>query len=53
MREHDPFIIKMNIAHYRAMLGLTLENAKRSVIERLLVEALRDLALTATAARPA
>ena len=52
MKEYDPRIIKMNIAHFEAMLMLKLESTKRSVIERLLLEAQRDLALTVTAGRP-
>lgn len=39
----DPFIIQINIAHYRAMLKLDMNDTKRSVIERLLAEAERNL----------
>jgi hypothetical protein len=53
MKEYDPRIIKMNIAHFEALLMLKLVSTKRSVIEGLLVEARRDLALAAAAARPA
>ena len=49
MKEDDPRIIKMNVAHFEAMLMLKLESTKRSVIEGLLLEARRDLALTAAA----
>lgn len=38
-----PTIIQMNIAHYRAMLKLDLNDEKRSLIERLLAEAKKDL----------
>lgn len=38
MKEEDPFIIKMNIAHYKAMLKLDIDTKKRSVVERLLAE---------------
>jgi hypothetical protein len=53
MKEYDPRIIKMNIAHFEAMLMLKLEDTKRSVIEGLLLEARKDLALAAVPARPA
>jgi hypothetical protein len=53
MKEYEPRIIKMNIAHFEAMLMLKLEDTKRSAIEGLLLEARRDLVLTAAAARPA
>ena len=53
MKEYDPRIIKMNIAHFEAMLMLKLGDAKRSVIEGLLLEARRGLTLTAAAARAA
>lgn len=43
MKDEDPFIIKMNIAHYQAMLKLDLDTKKRSIIERLLAEANADL----------
>jgi len=42
----DPFFIQMNIAHYGAMLKLGMDDEKRSLVERLLAEAKRDLALT-------
>jgi hypothetical protein len=41
----DPFIFRMNIAHYRALLKLDMDGKKRSVIERLLTEAERGLVL--------
>jgi hypothetical protein len=46
MTEEDPTIIQMNIAHYRAMLKLDLDDAKRSIVERLLAEASHSLTLT-------
>jgi hypothetical protein len=39
-------IIKMNIAKYQAMLKLDMGTESRSAVERLLVEAKRDLAQT-------
>jgi hypothetical protein len=53
MTDDDPFIIRMNIARYEAMLGLSMDDERRSVVEVLLVEARRDLVLIARAARPA
>jgi hypothetical protein len=44
----DPIIIRMNIAHYEAMLKLDIGDEKRSIAERLLAEAKRDLALATT-----
>jgi len=38
MRE-SPLIIRMNIAHYQAMLQLNMNAEKRTMIERLLTEA--------------
>ena len=46
----DPFIIRMNIAHYQAMLRLDLDEPRRAAIERLLAEAEANL-LLAMAAR--
>ncbi|HEY0525359.1 MAG TPA: hypothetical protein VGD08_18345 [Stellaceae bacterium] len=43
----DPSIIRMNIAHYGALLKRDLGDEKRSVVERLLAEAKRDLAAAA------
>ena len=40
-----PTIIRMNIAHYNAMLKLDMNDEKRSVIEGLLAEAKKDLVL--------
>jgi hypothetical protein len=37
-------IIRMNIAHYEAMLKLDMNNDKRSVVQRLLVQAKESLA---------
>ena len=42
----DPFIIKMNIAHYRAMLKLDMDDKKRSAVKRLLAEASANLVLS-------
>ncbi len=42
MRE-EPVIIRMNIAHYGALLKLELSAEKRSVVERLLAEAHANL----------
>ncbi len=40
----DPFIIRTNIAHYRAMLKLDMDERKRAIIERLLAKTEKDLA---------
>jgi hypothetical protein len=53
MKEYDPRIIQMNIAHFEALLLLKRESTNRSVIEGLLLEAQGDLARIAAAARPA
>jgi hypothetical protein len=42
----EPYILKMNIAHYRAVLTLRLDDNKRAAIQRLLAEAESELALT-------
>ena len=47
----SPKIIQMNIAHYEALLELDMDDGKRSVIERLLAEARKNLALAAVAER--
>jgi hypothetical protein len=39
MTNDERYIIKLNIAHYQAMLKLGLDDEKRSAIERLLAEA--------------
>jgi hypothetical protein len=39
MTDDDRFIIKLNIAHYQAMLKLDIDGEKRSTVERLLTEA--------------
>ncbi len=44
MTENDIFIIRMNIARYRAMLQFTMDAGKRSMVERLLAEAEENLA---------
>jgi len=43
MREEDPFIIRMNIAHYETMLKLDIDARKRSAVQRLLRAAEADL----------
>jgi len=43
MTEEDPIIIRMYISHYTAILKLTMDDGKRSCIERLLAEATSDL----------
>jgi hypothetical protein len=40
----DPYIIRINIAHYRALLKLDMNDGKRSIVERLLAESRADLA---------
>lgn len=45
----DPFIIRTNITHYRAMLKLDMDEKKRAIIERLLAKTEEDL-LSATEA---
>lgn len=47
----DPFITQMNIAHFRALLQLDIDDAKRSVVERLLAEAEKNLVLAEAAKR--
>ena len=44
MTNDERYIIKLNIAHYQAMLKLDLDDEKRSVIEQLLAEAEEVLA---------
>lgn len=39
----DPYIIKTNIAHYRALLQLDISEEKRQQVKRLLAAALADL----------
>jgi hypothetical protein len=48
----DPIIIKMNIAHYLAMLKLDMADENRLVIGRLLADARKDLALATDFKRP-
>jgi hypothetical protein len=45
------YIIQMNIDHYREMLKLELERGKRSVVNRLLAEAMRDLVAASDSGR--
>ncbi len=45
MTEDDPFIIEMNITHYRELLKLDIDDQKRSVVERLLAEVESNLVL--------
>ena len=46
--EQDPIFIRMNIAHYQAMLTLDLDDEERSLLKRLLAEAGEDLRKAAT-----
>ena len=39
MTNDDLFIIRLNIAHYQAMLELDIDEEKRIIIEKLLTEA--------------
>jgi hypothetical protein len=39
----DPAIIKMNVAHYRELLKLNLDNERRSTVNQLLADALEKL----------
>jgi hypothetical protein len=41
----DPIIIQMNIAHYRTMLKLVLDDDRRAAVKRMLAKANQDLAL--------
>ncbi len=41
--EEDPIIIRMNIAHYLAMLTLDMDVEKRFLTEQLLAEARGNL----------
>ena len=41
----EPIIIRMNIAHYGAMLKLELSDEKRSILQQLLAEANENLVL--------
>ena len=47
MTNDERCIIKLNIAHYQAMLKLDIDDEKRSVIEALLAEA-EDVLATAS-----
>jgi hypothetical protein len=47
MTNDERYIIKLNIAHYQAMLKLDIDDEKRSVIARLLAEA-EDVLATAS-----
>jgi len=44
-KTEEPIIIRMNIAHYGALLKLELSLEKRSLVERLLAEAHDNLVL--------
>lgn len=48
----DHNIIRMNIAHYRAMLTLDIDAQKRSVVERLIAEANDELVLATDTTKP-
>lgn len=39
MTNDELYIIKLNIAHYQALLKLDIDDEKRSAVERLLAEA--------------
>lgn len=38
MANHERYIIKLNIAHYQAMLKLDIDDARRSTVARLIAE---------------
>jgi hypothetical protein len=42
----EPTIIRMNVAHYQSVLELDLDAEKRSMVCRLLEEAMENLLLT-------
>ena len=44
MTNDEWYIIKLNIAHYQAMLKLDIDDPKRSTVARLLTEAEEALA---------
>lgn len=44
MTDDERYIIKLNIAHYQAMLKLDIDDGKRSTVKRLLAEAKAVLA---------
>jgi hypothetical protein len=44
MTNDERYIIKLNIAHYQAMLKLDIDDEKRSAVEQLLAEAEEMLA---------
>jgi len=44
-----PYLIRMNIAHYKALLKLDLDERKRTAIEQLLAETEEALALAVAA----
>ena len=44
MTNDERYIVKLNIAHYQAMLKLDIDDERRSVVERLLAEAKEVLA---------
>ena len=44
MADRDPFILKLNISHYKEMLKLNMVESSRSTIEQLLLEEKRKLA---------
>lgn len=49
----DPFIIRMNIAHYRTMLKLDMDEKKRATIARLLTQAEDELTQAKNFSKPA
>ncbi len=36
--DSDPFVVRMNIAHFRALLQTEMDEAKRRIIAQLLAE---------------
>jgi hypothetical protein len=44
MTNDERYIIKVNIAHYQAMLKLDIDEEKRSTVQRLVAEAEEVLA---------
>jgi hypothetical protein len=44
MTSDEQFIIKLNIAHYQAMLKIDIDDERRSTVARLLAEAEEVLA---------
>lgn len=51
-REQDLIILQMNSAHYEELLKLSLDDTKRSTVERLLIDCRDDLVVAKTLQRP-